>query len=229
MMKNLQCNNLYDAAIDVQRACDQLPMPDLHLLPYSRFSAEDSSLWWLCPIKAKTAFKQGKYVLGKPSQFGFESGIVCGLHIERGVKQTIGSPDWKLGPDWKWHDFINDFGSAVPRAVERAFSILAEPMEVLVFASTDGLKNVDRIRFTSTGNSLLMDEANVNIDALSDTLSGESWADLGRNLELLPANADWYWVDIFVISRFSLDPTADNDMKVCIEMLQCFRPWLGTA
>ncbi len=95
-MKNLRFQTLHEAAIGVQRACDQTGMPDLHRMPYSRFSTEDSSLWWLCTAKARTAFNQGKFVLGKPDPFGFESGIACGLHVERGVKQTMGSSDWKL-------------------------------------------------------------------------------------------------------------------------------------
>jgi len=85
-MRNLRFPTLHEAAIGIQRACDKTSLPDLHLMPYSRFSEENSTLWWLCTINARTAFDQGKFVLGKPDRFGFESGAVCGLHVERGVK-----------------------------------------------------------------------------------------------------------------------------------------------
>ncbi len=84
-MNNLPFQTLHEAAIGVLKACDASPLPDLHLMPYSRFSAEDSSSWWLCSEKARTAFKQGKLVLGETDRFAFESGIVVGLHVERGV------------------------------------------------------------------------------------------------------------------------------------------------
>jgi len=79
-MKNLLSSTLHEAAIGIQRGRDKTAMPDLHLMPYSRFSVEDSSLWWLCTIKARTAFDQGK-----PDRFGFESETVGGLHVEWGV------------------------------------------------------------------------------------------------------------------------------------------------
>jgi len=204
-------------------------MPDLHLLPYSRFSAEDSTLWWLCRTKSKTAFKQGKFVLGKPDRFHFESGIVCGLHIERGVKQNLGNPDWKLGNDWQWNKFITDMQHELPMAVSRIHAIIAEPVDVFVHASATEKHHCDRLKFSSTGNSLCVQSTELNLKVLHETSACTSWNELGRNLELLPTAADWYWIDVFIVARFSLDTRGPDDLGVCVNMFQELEHWLGTS
>jgi hypothetical protein len=228
-MKNLRFDTLQQAAIGIQKACDSTAMPDLHLMPFSRFSAEDSSLWWLCPVKARKAFNQGKFIFGMPSRFGFDSGIASGLHVERGLKQTLDSTDWKLGADWQWHKFVNDMHVAVPKAVTQMSAILGEPIDVFVFASTDGPQNIDRVHFTSTGITLSIEQSELKLNALKETPACRSWSELSRNLEFLPSSADWYWIDMYIVTRFTLDSSGADDMDVCVGMLEGCQRWLGTS
>ncbi len=98
-----------------------------------------------------------------------------------------------------------------------------------MYASTDGPKNVDRVRFTSSGKSLSLEDVELGVNVLTDTPSCSTWSELSRNLEFLPAGADWYWVDVFLVAPFSLDPSGDDDIGVCAQMLECFQKWLGSS
>ena len=64
---------------------------------------------------------------------------------------------------------------------------------------------------------------------LTDTPKCSTWPELSRNLELLPAGADWHWVEVYLIEHFGLDPAGDDDVGVCAGMLECFQAWLGMA
>ena len=226
-MKNLPFTSVHEASIGVLQACHKVPLPELHLLPYSRFSAEDSSLWWLCTRKARTAFDQGKWVLGKVDRFDLDSGIVVGLHIERGLIQSTGRVDWKLSREWKWHQFVGDMAGDVAHAVSRASDSIGSALEVFVSASVEGDHNTNRVHFTSTGQSLALKRADIVGDVLADLKSAGTWQELGSHLAHLPSAAEWYWIDVFVLTQFSLDPADSNDLPTCVEMLSCFRNWLG--
>ena len=70
-------------------------------------------------------------------------------------------------------------------------------------------------------------------DVLADLKSARTWQELGSHLAHLPSAAVWYWIDVFVLTLFSLDPAYITDMPTCVEILSCFRNWLekleGTA
>lgn len=228
-MKNLPFASVHEAAIGVQRACNKAPLPELHLLPFSRFSAEDSSLWWLCKRKARAAYDQGKWVLGKVDRFDLDSDIMVGLHVERGFIQSAGTANWKHSREWMWNQFVKDMAGevALADAVSRASDIIGRPLDVFVTAGTEGDPNMNRVYFTSTGQSLALERADTVGDVLADVKSAGTWQELGSRLLHLPSAADWYWIEVYVLTQCSLDPAANNDLSTCVEMLSCFQKWLG--
>ena len=74
-----------------------------------------------------------------------------------------------------------------------------------------------------------MREPDLGLGVLADTPHCSTWPELSRNLELLPAGADWHWVEVYLIEHFGLDLAGDDNAGDCAEMLECFQTWLGRA
>ncbi len=120
-------------------------------------------------------------------------------------------------------------GSTVDDAASRASKIVRTPLDVFVFASVEGEGNSDRVHFTSAGPALSLEPSDTVANVLADVKSSKTWLELGGNLVNLPATVDWHWVEVFIVAQFSLDPAVASDLDRCVEMLACFRDWLGSS
>jgi hypothetical protein len=180
MQLNLAYNGLQDCVAGVLAECDKSILPDLHMLPYSRYSQEYSTVWWLRTDKAPTAFKHGKFVFGRGDRFGQSSDVIAGFQVERGVKAENGHPTWRLGRDWKWHDFLGDMKSVVPEAVDAASKIIGQSMTVTLSASIEGTKEIDRVCFDSSGDGIAFKTtaSTLGLREIQESAKCESWQEL---------------------------------------------------
>ena len=104
-----------------------------------------------------------------------------------------------------------------------------KPLKVFVFASIDGATKPDRVCFEASGTGLSVRESDTDLGVLTDTPACSTWPELSRDLEFLPAEADWHWLEVYLLAPFALDPAGDDDVGVCARMLECFQAWLGRS
>lgn len=224
-MPNLRGKSLMDAARILELGCGRPPLPTLYLRNYGH-NPLTSTIWWLRTNQDWPAFGQGKFIIAEAKRFGYEFGVGCGLHLERGHKQP--GNDASLEPNWKWHDFINDMHADVPRAVAAAAAIIKEPLDVTILASSGSLK-FERVSLISSGPDLIFRNASRTNLVLSNCVSCTTWTELSRQLELLPSSADRHWIDVHIGVCVSLNPAGPDELPNCVNMLQCFQDWLGTS
>lgn len=190
---------------------------DLHPLPYSRFSPEDTT-WWLSPVSENPAFAYGKIVVERPSVVDPDAPIV-GLHVEKGVgpsaasifEETARGRRLVMERDWLWHAFSRGMKSgAVEKDLVSAEEAAAGlPLVVEIVASLqwpprmDGDEDrpvdpnaVERAWYRPDGGllTLIGRETPQLLQALA---THETLPSIASKIEGMK-NADWAWVEILV-------------------------------
>ena len=206
---------------------NSLPAVDLNLLPYNRFDAVKSSVWWLAPTREKVAFKYGKLLVGEDHPVSMPGSMFCGLHIEKGPEYVGVKAGHKLGDDWIWSGFLNDCSGAFNDAASEARRVLNADLDIHVFAWPDGGGGPDHLQFELGDAGLKNTEAVTPLNVLEGLDKADSVPALGRALSDLSSDRrEFYWIGVQVGHMFKLDPAGPDDTDQCLRMLRVFEPWL---
>jgi hypothetical protein len=195
-------------------------------LPYNRFAIEDASIWWLMPERRLVGFRYGKCCFSTHEFHAAPGEIFCGLNVEKGIESDFVEDRFRLRKDWTWFTFIEQM-EKMGALVQRASKVIKSRLTVLVLSFAYGYQGFrDRISFTTEGDKLEVETSSTGAYVLGSLCGVADWKGLSGALRCLPTEAQGYWVDIHVGTKFSLKAGGKDDSLACFKMLRAFSEWL---
>ena len=173
----------------------------MKVLPYNRFDAARSQLWWLLPADDKVAFRWGKAALWQDDETGE---VRCGFHVEKGVLADADPKSTKImQPDWFWHRFLDLVETDLPDVVAHAAMALGQNLELDIGC---GILSPDadwtRLEFTIDGPTLTQMKYEPADGILNDLAESENFTDFSRTLQSLDgAPTVWHWIGVTIGAR----------------------------
>lgn len=235
-------SSLRDAATQL-RGASRAAGVDLHPLPYSRFSPEDTT-WWLSPVGENPAYAHGKIVVERPTVV--EAGaVIVGLHVEKGVgpaaagifEETARGRRLVMDDDWLWHAFSRGIasGAAEKDLISAEEAAAGLPLVVAIIASIqwpprlDGDEDrpvdpnaVERAWYRPSDGSLTLigRETSKLLQALD---AHETLPSIASKISVMN-DVDWTWVE--VLAGVPFRPVPSGGLPASEVWRRACVPWL---
>jgi hypothetical protein len=212
--------------------------------PFNRFKWDTSDTWWVVPASDRVAFQYAKIIVSSSLRVAPPDHLFVGLYVEKGVGKALAdagyyTPDWVLGPTWRWHGIIEDlscgrFSGSISDASRRLgesidikldahvptrSAAIKPPHDILWFESSDGsgiTHSVDPILKTPQG-------------FLRQSSVVATLPELATALRSIPA-ADSAWIDMCIgrsMRKSDLHNTSALDaLQLTDRLLEPFAKWV---
>jgi len=245
---NTQASTPKDLCYRIKQVCEA-EFIMLSARPWNRFGP-DESLWWLIPSTDWPAYRYAKLYFDWASPD--HSALSCGLHVEKGLDDTIQSAylskkgsKYIMGNDWAWHPFLADLGEGrVKKVIEKAVAGTEEGFVLKVeggYVPDPGSFDPYAAEFRKTKTTYKFACSNrsgvcnllqaVDTAKLMDHLKdANSLVKVAAQLKALMSNA-WLWIDVWL--GLSLDMQTKlkaekviSDTELWHKHLRHFAGWL---
>ncbi|MCC9608271.1 hypothetical protein LOC68_11080 [Blastopirellula sp. JC732] len=215
------------SAQSVARELKKRHFPGQHVLPYNRFSVENSTHWWLSPTGDKGAFRYGKYILTTDGGWLKEGTLFCGWNIEKGMLHSGSWPASNvMNKSWHWHKFLLVANEPLVQMMDEARAATDGDLQLVVCAGMPGAETATVVM--SVNGSRLKPAAYQASDGILVDLARSAdmatFVDALRKLDGAPTA--WHWIDIRIGQAFTLDRNGPDQLDDCARMLKPFQRWV---